>query len=192
MIQRRAAASNRTSPWAAPPRRRRSRASSPSSPPTTPPTSRVRPSTPAAASPSTATSSRTGRRRRCCMKKGGVIDPAFPSRRLGRLQAHESRQQRIEAGAVAGVEIDAAHLLHQALEALELLEAQEERVLLHELRGVEERTRRRGLLLAADQVGLCRPLRLHHLVHELADLAVQDHVLHAELRHLDAALAQAR
>src|SRR5882724_1155708 len=89
------------------------------------------------------------------------------------------------------MEIDPADLLHQVLEALELLQAQEERVLLHELRGVEERARRRGLLPAADEVGLGHPLRLHHLVDELADLAGQDDILDAELRHLDPGLAEA-
>ena len=86
------------------------------------------------------------------------------------------------------MKVDAADLLHQPLEQLQLLEPQQQRVLLHQLGGVQERTRRRGLLLPADQVGLRHPLRLHHLVHQLADLAGQDHVLDAELRHLDAGL----
>src|SRR5580658_5281058 len=109
---------------------------------------------------------------------------------LGRLEAHELAQERIEALALAGVEVDPADLLHETLEALKLLEPEEKRVLLHELGGVEERTRRRGLFLAADEVGLRRPLRLHHLVHEEADLAGKDHVLHAELADLDARLHQ--
>src|SRR5437867_1064849 len=80
-----------------------------------------------------------------------------PSSRLCRLaclHTHELGEQRVKARAVAGVEVDTADLLDQPLERLELLEAQEQRVVLHQLRRVEERTRRRGLLLAADQVGL--------------------------------------
>src|SRR4051794_3776921 len=92
----------------------------------------------------------------------------FRSRGLVSLQADKLGEQRVEALALAGVQVDAADLLDQPLERLELLEPQKERVVLHQLRGVEKRTRCRGLLLAADQVGLRRPLRLHHLVHELA------------------------
>src|ERR1043166_6778987 len=110
---------------------------------------------------------------------------------LLRLQAHEVGHQGIEAPALAGMDIDAADLLDHPLQALQLLEPEQQRVVLHEPGGVEERTRCRGLLLAADQVGLRRPLRLHHLVHQLADLARQDHVLHAELGHLDASLGEA-
>src|SRR5438445_575687 len=80
--------------------------------------------------------------------------PLFCSRRLARLHPHEFGEQRIEARAVAGVEVDAADLLDQTLERFELLEAQEQRVVLHQLRRVEQRTGGRGLLLAADQVGL--------------------------------------
>ena len=112
-------------------------------------------------------------------------------RRLVRLQAHELGEQRVEARALAGVQVDAADLLDQPLDRLELLEPQQQRVVLHQLGGVEERTRRRRLLLAADQVGLRGPLRLHHLVDQLADLARQDHVLDAELGHLDAGLRHA-
>jgi hypothetical protein len=43
-----------------------------------------------------------------------------------RLQAHEPGEQRVEAGAVAGMQVDAADLLDQPLERLELLEPQEE------------------------------------------------------------------
>src|SRR5688572_9244414 len=111
---------------------------------------------------------------------------------LARLQADELGEQGVEALPFAGVQVDASDLLHQALKALELLKTEQKRVLLHQLGGVQERTRRRGLLLAADQVGLRHALRLHHLVHELADLAGQDHVLHAELLDLDAGLAEAR
>src|SRR5258705_5058125 len=62
-------------------------------------------------------------------------------RRLRPLQTHEPREQRVETGALAGMQVDAADLLDQALDRLELLEPQEERVLLHQLRGIEERTR---------------------------------------------------
>ena len=137
-------------------------------------------------------------------KKKGCRDAGRPRRRHGRhgllSEVHSSilafrRTSLVSSAsrpcALAGVEVDAADLLHQPLDRLELLEPQEERVVLHQLRGVEERTRRRGLLLAADQVGLRGPLRLHHLVDQLADLARQDHVLHAELGHLDAGLRDA-
>src|SRR5260370_41051049 len=67
-------------------------------------------------------------------------------------QAHQAGEQGVETGAVAGMQVDAADLLDQALDRLELLQPQEERVILHQLRGVEERARGRGLLLAADQV----------------------------------------
>src|SRR2546430_14225523 len=69
-----------------------------------------------------------------------------------RLQAYELVEQRAEARTLAGMQVDAAYLLDQPLERLELLEPHQQRVLLHQLRGVEERTRCRGLLLAADQV----------------------------------------
>jgi len=55
---------------------------------------------------------------------------------LGRLEAHEVEQARVETLALAGVEVDAVDLLHQALQALELLQAPEERVFLHEPCGV--------------------------------------------------------
>src|SRR5882724_12979066 len=79
---------------------------------------------------------------------------ALRSCRRVRLQAHELVEQRVETCTLAGMQIDAADLLDQPLERLELLEPQQQRVVLHQLRGVEERTRCRGLLLAADQVGL--------------------------------------
>src|SRR5262249_53881464 len=57
----------------------------------------------------------------------GGADAAPPlSGNLVRLDAHELAQQCIEARAVTGVEIDAADLLDQPLERLELLQPQEE------------------------------------------------------------------
>ena len=82
-----------------------------------------------------------------------------------RLQADQPRQQRIETLAVTGVEVDAADLLDRPLQRLQLLEPEQQRILIHQAGGVQERARRRGLLLAADQIRLGDPPRLHHLPH---------------------------
>src|SRR4249919_2124127 len=67
----------------------------------------------------------------------------------------EVLQQRLEATAAgAGMQVDAADLLDQLLQRLELLETQQEWVVLHQLRGIEQRARRRSLLLPPDEVGL--------------------------------------
>ena len=80
----------------------------------------------------------------------------------------------------------AINLLSDGFERLQLLQAEHDRVLLHHLRGVEQRPGRSGFLTPADDVGLRLFLRQHHGVEDLAHLARQDHVLQRDLADLDA------
>src|SRR5215470_2517379 len=111
------------------------------------------------------------------------IDSSSWLRRVGPLaQAVEVLQQGVEATrSGTRMQVDAADLLDQLLQRLQLLQAQQQRVVLHQPSRVEQGPRRRRLLLTLDKVGLGRPLRLHDLVQQLANVARQDHVLDADL-----------
>src|SRR5688572_4704312 len=68
-------------------------------------------------------------------------------------QAVEVLQQGVEApGRAARVQVDAADLLDQLLQRLQLLEPEQQRVVLHQPRRIQERAGGRRLLLAPDQV----------------------------------------
>src|SRR6185312_2596273 len=117
---------------------------------------------------------------------GGILPRAPSSAR--HLNAHHILQYALEA-AEHGQLVD---LLRHLLQRLELLQAQERRVLIHDSRGVEQRTRRRRLLATLDEVRLGDLLRLHHLVEDGLHLTRQDDVLHTHRTHRQAVLCELR
>src|SRR5437899_1331506 len=95
--------------------------------------------------------SRVRHKRKCeRTNEGPPVGGPSASCALGRLEANQPGQEGIEALAVAGMEVDAADLLDQPLQRLQLLEPQQQGVLLHQAGGVQQRARCRSLLLTAD------------------------------------------
>ena len=64
---------------------------------------------------------------------------------------------------------------------LQLLEPVERRVFLHQLCGVEQRAGGGDLFPAGDDVGLCPLFRDQHCIHDVADLAGKNDILHARV-----------
>src|SRR6185503_5984919 len=75
--------------------------------------------------------------------------------------------QLVENTVEAAVYRDGADLLRHLLEGLELLQAERDRVVLHDLRSVQQRARRVRLLTTADDIRLSNLLRFHHLAQDV-------------------------
>ena len=145
--------------------------------------------------PSPAASSRT---RSGSMKLKGSARttprrPLISSRLIAVVEPEQALEDRLEPLALTGrVQVDAARPSRPASRANSSSFKRRSSLLSSiSLAVLSERPRRGRLLLTADQVGLGRTLGLDDLVDQLADLARQDHVLHAELLDHDTELTRA-